>query len=104
MSDGDGKKNGAKDSPEQDRPPKIDYPTVYAFKVMGKAENDFFDYVRKLFGRLIGVEVAPDSMTEQPSSKGTYTSITVSVFLTDEAQRVGIYAELHKDPRIVYYL
>ncbi len=38
--------------PETDAPktpPLIEYPTVYAFKVMGKLEHGFKEYVRQLF-------------------------------------------------------
>ena len=103
MSDGDGKKPGQIET-QEGRPPPIEYPTIYPFKVMGRQEQDFSEYVRHLFGRLIGTEVARDSMTEQPSSKGKYVSVTVSVFLTSEEQRLRIYTALKAESRIVYYL
>ena len=89
-------------APEQ--PPLIEYPTVYAFKVMGKQEHDFAEYVRAMFSRLMGTEVSPDSISRQPSSKGTYVSLTVSVLLLSEEHRRTIYARLHQEKRIVYYL
>lgn len=82
----------------------IEYPTVYAFKVMGKQEHGFREHVRQLFRRHMGTEISPDSISEQPSSKGTYISLTVSVYLLSEEQRRGIYEVLHKDRRVVYYL
>lgn len=102
MSDGDEKKGAG---PGEDaQAPVIEYPTIYPFKVMGRQDEDFFEFVRHLFGRLIGTEVARDSMTEQPSSKGKYVSVTVSVFLTSEEQRRQIYTALKAETRIVYYL
>lgn len=90
------------DAPKQ--PPLIEYPTVYAFKVMGKLEHGFKEYVRQLFGRLMGSEVSLDSISENVSNKNTYVSLTVSVYLLSEEQRKTIYAQLHKEKRIVYYL
>jgi uncharacterized protein len=87
-----------------DTPPLIEYPTVYAFKVMGKQEHGFAEYVRELFSRLMGSEVSADAIAHQPSSKGTYVSLTVSVTLHSEEHRRTIYAQLHQEKRIVYYL
>jgi uncharacterized protein len=83
---------------------KIDYPTVYAFKVMGKQEHGFKEYVRQLFKRLLGNEISLDSISEQPSRQGRYVSLTVSVYLLSEEQRQSIYLSLHKERRILYYL
>ena len=85
-------------------PPLITYPTVYAFKVMGKLEHGFKEYVRQLFGRLMGTEISLDSISENVSNKNTYVALTVSVYLLSEEQRKTIYAQLHKEKRVVYYL
>ncbi len=90
--------------PEGEKKPLIEYPTVYAFKVMGKQEHGFKEYVRQLFNRLMGTEISPDSISEQPSRLGRYLSVTVSVYLLSEEQRRGIYTVLHKERRIIYYL
>ncbi|HVE84536.1 MAG TPA: DUF493 domain-containing protein [Myxococcales bacterium] len=84
--------------------PLIDYPTVYTFKVMGRQEHGFREYVRQLFRRLMGTDVSPDSISEQPSSRGKYVSVSVSVYLLSEDQRKGIYEALHKEKRVIYYL
>jgi uncharacterized protein len=84
--------------------PLIEYPTVYAFKVMGKQEHGFSEYVRLLFSRLMGTEISQESIAVQPSTKGTYVSLTVSVYLLSEEQRRTIYLQLHQEKRIVYYL
>lgn len=84
--------------------PLIEYPTVYAFKVMGKHEHAFAEYVRQKFSRLMGTEVSRDSISENVSKEGRYISLTVSVYLLSEAQRQAIYADIHSDKRIVYYL
>ena len=87
-----------------EKKPLIEYPTVYVFKVMGKQEHGFKPYVRALFKRLMGTEISPDSISEQPSSMGKYISVTVSVVLLSEEQRRAIYEQLHKEKRILYYL
>lgn len=90
--------------PAAERPPLIEYPTVYVFKVMGRQEHGFAEYVRLLFGRLMGSEISPDSIAVVPSSKGTYLSLTVSVYLLSEEHRRSIYLQLHQEKRILYYL
>ena len=84
--------------------PLIDYPTVYAFKVMGRLEHGFSEYVRQLFSRLMGTEVSRDSISQTHSRKGNYVSLTVSVYLLSEDHRRSIYEALHKEKRILYYL
>lgn len=84
--------------------PLIDYPTVYTFKVVGKQERAFREYVRQLFKRVIGTEVSLDSIAERPSRLGKYLSVSVSVYLISEEQRRAIYLELHRDKRVLYYL
>ncbi|ATB32551.1 HP0495 family protein [Melittangium boletus] len=88
----------------QEKKPLIEYPTVYTFKVMGRQAPDFVDYVRGLFRVLMGTEISPDSIQEQPSSKGTYVSLSVSVYLLSEEHRRSIYERLRQESRIVYYL
>jgi uncharacterized protein len=84
--------------------PLIDYPTVYTFKVLGKQEHAFREYVRQLFKRVMGTEVSLDSITERPSRLGKYLSVSVSVYLISEEQRRAIYLQLHRDKRVLYYL
>ena len=84
--------------------PLIEYPTVYDFKVMGKLEHGFAEYIRQKFSRLMGTEISNDSIAENVSKQGHYVSLTVSVYLLSEEQRLKIYGEIHTDKRIVYYL
>ncbi len=82
----------------------IEYPTVYTFKVMGRQEHGFREYVRQLFKRLMGTEVSLDSISERPSTGNKYLSVSVSVYLLSEEQRRGIYRQLHREKRVLYYL
>ena len=88
----------------EEKKPLIEYPAVYTFKVMGVQEHGFVEYVRTLFKRLMGTEISPDSLREQPSSKGKYVSVSISVYLLSEEHRRAIYAQLHQEKRIIYYL
>ena len=91
--------------PGGDEPkPLIEYPTVYHFKVMGRREHAFGEYVRRLFTRLMGAEVSRDSISEQLSRQGKYVSLTVTVYLLSEEHRQTIYVALHKEKRILYYM
>jgi uncharacterized protein len=92
------------DTGGEDKKPLIEYPTVYTFKVMGTQEHGFREYVRQLFKRLMATDVSPDSISEQPSSRGKYVSVNVSVYLLSEDQRKAIYEALHKEKRVLYYL
>ncbi len=89
---------------EEEKKPLIDYPTVYTFKVMGRQEHGFREYVRQLFKRLMGQDVPLESISEQPSSMGKYLSVSVSVYLLSEDQRRSIYVQLSKERRVLYYL
>ena len=101
---GDGATQGTTGDGEEQKP-LIEYPTVYTFKVMGRQEPmGFVEYVRDLFRLLMGTEISPDSIREQPSSKGTYVSVSVSVYLLSEEHRRAIYARLRQEQRVVYYL
>jgi len=84
--------------------PLIDYPTPYTFKVMGRQEHGFREYVRQLFHRVLAQEVSQDSMSELPSRGARYLSVSVTVVLLSEEQRARVYEALHRDRRILYYL
>jgi putative lipoic acid-binding regulatory protein len=88
----------------EEKKPLIEYPSIYTFKVMGLQEHGFGEYVRQLFKRLMGTEISQDSIREQPSSRGKYISVSVSVYLLSEEHRRSIYAQLHQDKRVIYYL
>ena len=92
------------DEVEKKPPPLIAYTTDYAFKVIGKQEHGFREYVRLLFKRVMGTDVSTDSISELPSRQNKYLSLTVTVYLLSEEQRQTIYGQLHKEKRILYYL
>ena len=101
---GDGDEELPPRQPPGEQKPLIEYPVAYTFKVMGKQEHGFREYVRSLFHRIMGQEISPDSMSEQPSRGEKYLSVSVTVMLLSEEQRRHVYTELHKERRILYYL
>ena len=92
-----------KQSPPTDLP-KIDYPSQYTFKVMGRREDDFSIHVRGLFARVLATDIEASCVVEHESSKGTYVSVNVTVLLRAEEERRALYEALYADPRVVYYL
>ena len=90
---------------DETRQPLIEFPAVYTFKVMGRQEDDFSEFVRGLFHRALGQEISPDSIHAQPSKEGRYVSLNVTVYLLSEEQRVRVYGLLHQEKqRVLYYL
>lgn len=104
MAESDPPSGGGGEPGGGEKKPLIEYPTVYVFKVMGKQEHGFREFVRHLFHRAIGQEISPDSISEQPSSQGKYVSVNVTVYLISEEQRIRVYEHLHREKRILYYL
>ena len=86
-----------------DRPPLIEYPTDYPFKVIGSSAEDFELHVRTVVGQAVP-GVAMGEATVRPSSGGKYLSVTLDVRLESEEQRRAIYEALKIDARVVYFL
>jgi putative lipoic acid-binding regulatory protein len=84
--------------------PLIEYPGPYPFKVIGRLEPGFREYLRRRFSELLGSEVPDEAIAENISRQSTYVSLTVTVVLTSEEQRRAIYQQLHEDPRVLYTL
>jgi putative lipoic acid-binding regulatory protein len=83
--------------------PLIEYPLVYAFKVMGLAADGFAAHAQELVTGAAGTE-AELAVAVRASAAGKYHSVSISVRLESEAQRRAVYAALHADARVVYYL
>jgi putative lipoic acid-binding regulatory protein len=79
------------------------YPTEYTFKVMGLASDDFPEHARKVIARIV-TDVPPERVTVRASAGGKYLSVSVTVVLRSEGERVAVYAELKRDARVVYAL
>jgi len=79
------------------------YPLEYTFKIMGLAADDFPEHARRLVARTVA-EVPAERVTVRASGGGKYLSVSVTVVLGSEEERVAVYAQLKADPRVVYAL
>lgn len=84
--------------------PLVEYPTDYAFKIIGRAGPEFSAWARGLVAGALGIDIPPASVREKPSSKGKYLSVEVTVRLSSETERRAVYDRLHQEPDIVFYL
>jgi uncharacterized protein len=84
--------------------PLIEYPTEYAFKVIGRREAGFAELVGSLFASVLGDAVPEGAITENVSKQGTYIALTVSIVLRSEEDRQAIYQRLHCEKRVLYSL
>lgn len=100
--DGAGKVGGAS-PPMGPSGPLLEYPVDYPVKVIGIAAEDLAAHVRAVV-----VAAAPGAAvgeaTTRPSSGGKYLSVTVTVRLGSEDERLAVHAALQVDPRVLYSL
>ena len=88
-----------------DEHPCIDYPTGYIFKVIGRASENYPDFVRRLLSRALGRVVDEDHVRRvRPSSKGTYLAVTIEVMLVRESERKAVYRALWESEQVLFYL
>lgn len=77
----------------QQEPPKIEFPCAYPVKVLGRSSEAFESIVFEVFERH-----APgfdqQSMTTNASSKGTFTSLTITITATGPEQLDALHQEL----------
>jgi putative lipoic acid-binding regulatory protein len=79
------------------------YPAEYTFKIMGRAADDFAEHARRLVARVV-VDVPADQVTVRASAGGKYLSVTITVVLRSEEERLAVYVALKEDARVVYAL
>jgi putative lipoic acid-binding regulatory protein len=79
------------------------YPAEYTFKIMGLAADDFPEHARRLVARVV-TDVPAGQVTARASAGGKYLSVSVTVVLRSEVERVAIYVALKQDERVVYAL
>ncbi len=86
-----------------DPPIRFTYPVEYPVKIIGLADDHFAEHARRLVARVVG-EAPPEQVTVRASAGGKYHSVTVTVTLTSEPQRLALYEALRNDPRVVHGL
>ena len=75
------------------------FPCDYAIKVIGRDENNFERFVRRVITRHVpGVD--PDSFSTRSSRQNTYLSVTVDFLAESRSQLNALYVELGADPRV----
>jgi uncharacterized protein len=74
-------------------PPKIEFPCAYPIKVMGRSSEDFESIIVDVFERH-----APgfdqQTIAAKVSSKGTFTSLTITITATGPDQLEALHQDL----------
>jgi putative lipoic acid-binding regulatory protein len=82
----------------------LNFPCVFRFKAIGKAEPDLVMAVLAHVERLLGAPIAKDAWSVRDSSGGKYASLTLDLTVTSGQQIYDVYEALRKDPRITHLL
>ena len=80
-------------------PPRIEFPCEYPIKVLGRAGEDFREVILAVFERH-----APgfdqEAIMVKDSSKGTFTSVTVTITATGKDQLESLHQDLLATGRV----
>lgn len=79
----------------------LDFPCDFTFKVMGLATDTLQDEILAVIQQHAPGDYRP---RQRPSSKGNYTSISVSVVVTDKDHVERLYRELSAIEDVRYVL
>ena len=80
--------------------PVIEFPVDdYPIKVIGAAGDEFLAHIAAIVSKH-DEAFAADRVVTQPSSKGTYVSLRLSIRATSEAQLKSLHAELMAHPLV----
>ncbi len=78
---------------QEQEPPKIEFPCEYPIKVLGRSGEQFQGLIESVFERH-----APgfdrDTIVIKGSSKGTFTSITITIIATGPEQLKALHEDL----------
>lgn len=84
---------------EQQDAPKIEFPCEYPIKVVGRAAPDYEQFVIDIFKKHV-VDLDLDKVEVQPSSKGTFCSVRITITATGVDQLKAIHMELQASGRV----
>ena len=77
----------------EQEPPKIEFPCDYPIKVLGRSHEDFETAVFAVFERHApGFDQG--TVKTRPSSKGTFTSLTITITATGRDQLDALHQDL----------
>jgi len=74
-------------------PPRLQFPCEYPIKVVARAVPDLRSTLDEVFARLAGPD-ALGRVSERPSGRGNFVSVTYVFEAQSEAQISAIFAEL----------
>ncbi len=84
---------------EQQEKPKIEFPCEYPIKVVGRAAPDYEAFVVAIFRKHV-LDLDLQKVEVQPSSKGTFCSVRITINATGVDQLKAIHAELQASGRV----
>ena len=88
------------DTPEQSL---LEFPCRFPIKIMGRSGDDFREAALEIVEKHVG-PITHDDISEAPSSKGNFVSITVTISATSREQLDGIYHELTASEHVLVAL
>lgn len=92
-------------SPADGRPfDNLDFPCVFRFKAIGKADDDLVPSVLGHVAAVIGAPVPEGAWSVRDSSNGRYVSLTLDLEVTSGQQVYDIYDALRADQRVTHLL
>jgi putative lipoic acid-binding regulatory protein len=77
----------------EQEPPRIEFPCDYPIKVLGRAAPEFESLVLAVFERH-APGFQEETMVWKASSKGTFTSVTITITATGEPQLKALHEDL----------
>jgi uncharacterized protein len=82
-----------------DPTPELNFPCEYPVKVIGRDENNFFEFVVDLVLRHVP-DLPVETFTSHTSSGGKYLSVSVTFLAQSRAQVDALYKEIAEHKRI----
>ncbi len=83
--------------------PELLFPCKYPVKVIGKDEDNFYEFVLDLVTRHVP-ELSADDFSTRSSGGGKYLSVSVTFIAQSRAQVDGLYKELGQHSRVIVVL
>lgn len=81
----------------------LDFPATVTVKAMGLSDTAFADTVTALVSKHLATGAACDVRSNQ-SSKGKYTSVSVTFVAEDQPHLERVYASLHDHDDVIFTL
>ncbi|MBL92114.1 MAG: hypothetical protein CMH56_09950 [Myxococcales bacterium] len=82
----------------------VKFPCDFSFKIIGVASDDFEDTVIKAIEAHRGAAIQVVSSAIKPSSQKKYTSLTLTLHVTDSQTIYDVYDACEKLPNIKFVL